>query len=63
MEMCLMCLVSLPFLAIHTADLLSKIMRGACYGITSGSLFKNSLFRILKCVIAIAAEDSEFYSL
>ena len=36
-----MCLVSLLLLAIHTADLLSNIVRGAYSGTISGSLFKN----------------------
>ena len=41
-------LVSLPLLAIHIADLLSNIIRGACYGTTYGSFLNNPLFRILK---------------
>ena len=39
--MCLVCLVSLPFLAIHIANLLSKTIKGASSGTMSGSLFKN----------------------
>ena len=42
LEMCLVCLVSLPCLAIQTSDLLPNIIRGASYGTISGSLFKKS---------------------
>ena len=42
LEMCLVCLVSLPFLAIHTEELLSNIIRGDASGTLSGSLFKYS---------------------
>ena len=41
LEMFLVCLVSLPFLAIHTSDLLSNIIRGASSGTIYGSLFNN----------------------
>ena len=47
--MCLVWLMSLPILAIHTYDFISNTMRSACCGTTSGSLFRNSLFIILKC--------------
>ena len=63
MEMCLVCLVSLPFLSIHTSGLQSNILRGACSGITSGYLFKNSLFRIMKCARAIPEVHATFNSL
>ena len=42
LEMCLVCLVSLPFLAMHIADLLSKTIKGNSSGTMSGSLFNNS---------------------
>ena len=41
-EICRVCLVSLPFLAVHIADLLSNTITGASYGTISGSLFNNS---------------------
>ena len=41
LEMCLVLLISLPFLAIKTANLLSNIIRGAYYRTISGSLFNN----------------------
>ena len=37
----LLCLVPFPLLAIHTADLLSNIIRGFYSGTISGPLFKN----------------------
>ena len=40
--MCLVCLVSLPFLSIYIEDLLSSIIRGYSYGPISVSLFNNS---------------------
>ena len=61
--MCLVCLVSYTFLATHTADMLPNIMRGACSGTTYGSLFRNSLFIILKRDRDIPAVHAEFYSL
>ena len=51
--MCLVCLVSLPFLYIHISDFLSNIKRGACYGTTYGYSFISSLFIIMKCDKAI----------
>ena len=39
---CMVCLVSLPLLAMHMADLLSKTIKGASFGTMSGSLFINS---------------------
>ena len=37
LEMCLVCLVSLPFLAMHIEDLLFKTIKGASSGTISGS--------------------------
>ena len=61
--MCLVCLVFLPLLAIHIADLLSKTTRGSYSGTISGSLFKKSWINILKCAKAIPAVHASFYSL
>ena len=63
LEICLVCLVYLPLLAIYTADLPYNIMRGACYGTTSRSLFRNSLFITLKCTRDIPAVYTELYQL
>ena len=63
LEMCLVCLVSLPLLVIHIADLLSKTIRGAFYNTISGYLFNNSLINILKCAKAITLVHAELYSL
>ena len=63
LEMCLVCLVSLQLLVIHTADLLSNIMRYDCYRTTSGSFFSSSLFSILKCAIDITEVNAALYSL
>ena len=59
MAMFLVCLVLLTLLAIHTAYLLSNIMRGACYGTTYVSLLVNSFFIILKCARSIPEVRSE----
>ena len=40
LAICLVCLVSLPFLAMHRADLLSKTIKGASSGTMSGSFKK-----------------------
>ena len=48
MVMWLVCLVSLPFLALQKSDLLSNMMRGDCSGTTYGFLFVNLLFIIMK---------------
>ena len=53
MGICPVCLFSLPFLFVHTADFISNIMRGAYSGTTYVSLFLRSLFNILKCAKAI----------
>ena len=63
MQMCLVCLVFLPLLAIHTDDILSIITIGAWYGTTYGSLFIISLFSIMKFAKTITAVNSELYSL
>ena len=61
--MFLLFLVSLPLLAINTADFISTIIRGACYGTTYGSLFRNSFFSILKCARAIHVVNDALYLL
>ena len=61
LEMCLVCLVYLPFLSIHIADLLFNIMRGACYETTYVSLFKKSSFITLICDRAIPALHAALY--
>ena len=53
LEMWLVSLVCLPFLYMHTAYLISNIIRCACYGTTYVSLFIKSLLGILKCDISI----------
>ena len=60
---CLVCLVSLPFLAMQKPDLLYNIIRVACSGTKSVSLFNNSLFVILKCARAIPEVHAALYSL
>ena len=47
----------------HIADLISNIIRGACYGTTYVSLFNNSLFSIMKCARSIPVVHASFYSL
>ena len=42
LEMCLVCLVSLKFLAMHMADFLSNTIKGPSFGTMSGSSFNNS---------------------
>ena len=44
LEMCLVCLLSLTLLTIHTTDLISNIMRSACSRTTSG------YFLIIHCL-------------
>ena len=61
--MCLVCLMYLLLLDVHTYDLLSNIMRGACSETTSGYLLIDSLFSILKCAIAIPEANAVLYSL
>ena len=63
LEMCLECLVSLPFLAMHMADLLSKTIKGVYFGTMYGSSFNNSWTNILKCDKAIPSVHSALYSL
>ena len=53
--MCLVWLVSLPLLAIQTADLLSNIIRGDSSGTISVYLFYNSWINTLKCAKDIPA--------
>ena len=61
--MSLVCLLSLPFLAMHIAGLPSKTIKGASYGTMSGSLFNNARINILKCAKAIPAVHAALYSL
>ena len=63
LEMCMVYFLFLSFLAIHTYDLLSNIIKGACYGNTYVSLFRNSLFSILDYTRAIPAVNPVLYSL
>ena len=42
LEICLVCLISLPFLAMHIADVLFKTIKGYFSGNMAGSLFNNS---------------------
>ena len=42
LAMCLVCLLSLPFLSMHIADLLSKTIKGASFGTMYGFSFSNS---------------------
>ena len=63
LAICLVCLVSLPFLAMHMADFLSKTNKGASLGTMSGSSFNNLLTYILKCAKAIPAVHATLYSL
>ena len=57
------CLLSLPFLSIHTAYLISSIIRWDSYGTIFGYLFKNSFINILKFVKVIPAVHFVLYSL
>ena len=63
LEMCLVCLVSLPFLSMQISHLLYNIVRCACSGTTSGSLFNNFLLSILKFARSITATHYTLYSL
>ena len=64
LAMCLVCLVSLPLLAMHIADLLFKTMKGDSSVTMSRSFFKkNSWIIILKCDKAIPAVHAALYSL
>ena len=59
LEMCLVCLVSLPLLSIHTSDLLSNIMRGAYCGNTYVSLSTNLIIIILNFASAVYPSMTE----
>ena len=61
--MCLVCLVYLTFLAIHTADFLFNVIRGDSSGTISVSLFKNPWINILKIAKAVPAMHAALYSL
>ena len=63
LAICMLCLVSLPVLAMHIEDLPSKTIKGASYGNMSGSYFSNSRINILKCAKAIPAMHAALYSL
>ena len=63
LEMCLVCLVSLPLLDIQIADWLSNIIWGASSGTISESLFNTSWINILKCDEDISAVHATLYSL
>ena len=63
LEICLLCLMYLPFLATQIDYLSSNIMRGACYGTIYRPLFHNLLFSILKWDRAIPAVYAALYSL
>ena len=59
----LVCLVSLPLFFVNTSDLLSYIIRCACYGATCVSLFRSSFIIILKFSISTPEVRSALYSL
>ena len=63
LAICLVCFVSLPFLAMHMADLLSKTIKGASFGTMYGSSLNNSWTNILKYAKAIPAVHAALYSL
>ena len=63
LEMCMVCLMSWPLLSIHISEFISNIMRGACYGTKSRSLYTRSLFIIIKYASDINAVVSALYSL
>ena len=54
---------AMPILAFHTADFLSNIIIGACYGTTSGSFFISLLLIILECSRSIPVVHASLYSL
>ena len=62
LAMRLVCLISLPFLAIHIAYLLSKTISGSYPGIMSGSLLNSSFINILNCAKSITAVHDVLYS-
>ena len=59
LEIFLVCLVSLPCLAIHTAELLSDIFSGASSNNITVSLLNNSLINILKYAKGIPSVHAE----
>ena len=61
LKMHLVCLVSLPFLSIHTAGFIWNIMRFYCSGVTNVSFLISSLFRIMNCDKYIAAQHALLY--
>ena len=63
LAMCMVCLVSLPFLAIQVADLLYKTIKGASYGTIYGLLCSSSWINILKCDKAIPEVHAVLYLL
>ena len=63
LSMCLVHSASLPFLDIHTADLLSNIIRGGYSGNIYEYLFNDSWINIPKCAKAIPAVHAALCSL
>ena len=63
LTMCMVFLVSLPYLAMQISDFLSNITIGGSYGTKSGSLFENLFIIILKCARTIPAVHDALYSL
>ena len=63
LAMCLVCLVSLPFLSMHISDLLSKTIKGASFRTISGYSFNNSWTNIMKCAKVIPVVRAALYSL
>ena len=63
LEMCLVCLMYLPFFTTNIPGLTSNIIRGACYETTPGSLFNNSWFIIPIWARAITAVNDPLYSI
>ena len=63
LAMCLVWLLYLSLLAIHTVNLLSNIIRGDSSGTIYWSLFNNSWINILKGAKSIPPVHAVFYSL
>ena len=63
LSICLIFLVSLPFLAIHISDLLSNIIREPSSGNIHGSLFNSLWINILKFAKASPEVHAALYSL
>ena len=63
LEICLVCLVFLPLLAINIADFIYNIIIGTFYGTTYVPLFNKLLFSILTFARAIPEVHTALYSL